>query len=352
MTGPVDTAPIVTAQGVTFRYPDQASRLHDVSLYQEVGAVRPGPNLERRDGVWTAYLPRPAVDRMEYLFELLHPDGGYELLLDPANPCRAPGAFGEKSVIEFPEYAAPAWLREPAAPDGTLRPLGLGDIAGGVLWSPYGSADDEPLPLLVAHDGVEYDSFADLRKLLDRSVRDRMLPRFRAALLAPTARDEQYSASPEYAEALTDVVLPRLHEMAPVFPGRRHRVGMGASLGALAMLHAHRTRPAAFGGLFLQSGSFFHHRHFLQELTFTHFERIRWFMDRVHATRTWDLPIPVVMTCGEVEQNFPNNRATGLVLRAQGYPVRFTRVRDAHTWVGWRDAFVPHLAGLLKELWT
>jgi enterochelin esterase family protein len=43
-------------------------------------------------------------------------------------------------------------------------------------------------------------------------------------------------------------------------PAASVRVGIGASLGALALLHAHLAAPAMFDGLFLQSGSFFRGR--------------------------------------------------------------------------------------------
>jgi len=173
----------------------------------------------------------------------------------------------------------------------------------------------------------------------------------RAALLHPMRRDEHYSASDAYAEALAGEVLPALARVAPAPPGRRYRAGMGASLGALAMLHAHRQRPATFGGLLLQSGSFFHHRYDHHEIGFEHFQRIRRFMDRVHADREWSHPIPIAMTCGAVEMNLPNNRATSLVLRRQGYPVGFVESRDAHNWTAWRDIFDPHLVNLLMGLW-
>ena len=52
-----------------------------------------------------------------------------------------------------------------------------------------------------------------------------------------------------YSRALLEDVLPGV-------PASR-RIGMGTSLGALAMLHAYRLHPAGFAGLFLQSGSFF-----------------------------------------------------------------------------------------------
>ena len=51
-------------------------------------------------------------------------------------------------------------------------------------------------------------------------------------------------------------------------------VGMGASLGALAMLHAQRRFARMFAGLFLQSGSFFMPRYDSQESGFSRYARI------------------------------------------------------------------------------
>jgi enterochelin esterase family protein len=38
---------------------------------------------------------------MEYLFQVTDADGTTRFVTDPANPRRVPGAFGEKSVLEF-----------------------------------------------------------------------------------------------------------------------------------------------------------------------------------------------------------------------------------------------------------
>jgi enterochelin esterase family protein len=297
---------------------------------------------------------------MEYLFELTRCDGGSELVCDPGNPRRAPGAFGDKSVVEFPEYVAPAWTtleggNAGALERGSVRELalpttGVGDLPL-LLWSAAGTAAHDRLPLLVVHDGVEFARFSGMLDFLDRMVADAAVPPMRAALLHPTRRDAHYSADPSYARALARDALPRLTRLAPTPPGRRFRVTVGASLGALSLLHVHRMHPETFGALFLQSGSFFHHRHLRHELEFTHLSRIRSFMDRVHAHRETAAPIPVVITCGTVEMNYPSNRATALALRAQGYPVEFVRVRDAHNWIGWRDAWTPALVDLLRGVW-
>jgi enterochelin esterase-like enzyme len=118
------------------------------------------------------------------------------------------------------------------------------------------------------------------------------------------------------------------------------------------MLHAHRSEPAAFGALFLQSGSFFHHRYFRHELAFEHVDRIRRFMDRVHPTGDVSWAVPVSLTCGKVEMNLASNRALALAMRRQGYDVALTEVRDAHNWIAWRDAWTPHLVDLLQKVWT
>ena len=127
---------------------------------------------------------------------------------------------------------------------------------------------------------------------------------------------------------------------------------MGASLGALAMLHAHRTHPASFGALYLQSGSFFRQRFDKHESGFPRFRRISRFVGRVLAAEDWSHPIPVTMSCGTIEENLANNRAVCEALERQGYDVRLATFRDGHNWVGWRDNFAPHLVDLLRRTWA
>ena len=249
-----DTAPVVTDDSVTFRFPDHDRNLRGVRLYQEVRI--PGDLLDFtwRDGVWALVVDRPAVDRLEYLFEIAERDGSTHLTTDPANPVRAAGVFGDKSVLEMPGYRPPGWLGM-TAPEGTRRTVAVparsvGSDLDCVIWSPAGSHDGEPLPLLVAHDGPEYDALAGLTTYLSATIAAGRIPPVRAALLPPGPRDDRYSGDGPYARALCLAVLPRLRsEVATTAT-----VGMGASLGALAMLHAQRQHPGALDAMFLQSG--------------------------------------------------------------------------------------------------
>jgi enterochelin esterase family protein len=296
-------------------------------------------------GSWELLLDRPAADRIEYKFELTHRDGRTEWVLDPDEPRRAPGGFGDVSVRWAPGYREPAWLDEPAAPGrwSELRLPVLGSEITASIWSPAG-ADGR---ILVAHDGPDYHRFGELGRFLAASIAAGRVAPCHLVLLPADDRLEWYSASPAYAKSLAREILPRV--TAELRAERPVVVGAGASLGALAMLHAQRRHPASFAGLFLQSGSYFQPRLDRQESGFARWLRIVRFVGRVR--RAADGPaVPATLTCGAVEENLANNRAMAQFLRSQRYAVSFAENRDAHTWTGWRDALDPHLTSLLQRV--
>jgi enterochelin esterase family protein len=269
---------------------------------------------------------------------------------DPANPRRAPGAFGEKSVLELDGYEPPAWLA--AAPvestELSLR-LDAPELDGTVdvtLWAPAELPAARRLPLLVLNDGPEYARLGAVTQYLGASIAAGELPPLRAALVAPGDRNAWYSASSAYAQALKGRVLPPLDEAAPATA----RIGVGASLGGLAMLHAHRCFPDLFDGLFLQSGSFFTPELDPQESGFSGFATVTEFVATVHGTRFDARPVPAVLTCGTVEENLANNELMAATLRRLGYPVRMVPVADAHNYTAWRDALHPHLTALVTDV--
>ncbi len=358
MAPPARCGPEVHDETITFRLHDPDEAFEAVGLMQDLRRPRDWTPLTKSGAVWSVEFPRLAVDRMEYQFKGVHRDGGDEVFCDPANPLRAPGAFGDKSVVEMPGYAPPAWLRGEAPPGGevlrtTVPSRALRTDLQLRVWSSRNADVEAELPLLIAHDGPEYADYAGLLRYLDRATTTGVLPPMRAVLLEPPwPRDEHYSASATYARALAMDLLPALHWLAPVpDDNRRYRVAMGASLGALAMLHVHRLRPHAFGGLFLQSGSYFRQRYDRQESGFPRFRRISRFVGEVLNAPGFADPVPTTITCGSVEENLANNRAVARALEAQGYPVQMVTNRDAHNYAGWRDTFDPHLTDLLGGLW-
>lgn len=216
------------------------------------------------------------------------------------------------------------------------------------LWRSAGLAPRDEAPLLVVHDGPEYSRRTQITRVLERWVEEGSLPPLRAALVAPVRdRMDTYSGLPAYARGLVREVLPRLRERAPARDDQV--VGMGCSLGAFALLHAHERHPGAFGALYLQSGSFFQRAFDAQEARARHFRRIVSFVDDVlrghdpHPTR-------VTMTCGRDEENLRCNRALADALRAQGYRLRFHVNPGGHDWPSWASTFDPHLLRLLRDV--
>lgn len=350
ITTPSTSGPAVDAAGVTFRLPDAHARLRGVRLQQEVRVPSELLDFRYRRGAWTLRLARPDVDRMEYLFELTHRNEGRETMLDPGNPLRAPGAFGEKSVIEFPDYRRPGWLDQPAVPgvmsEVAVPSRNLGSTLRGRIWAAESLSDGEPAPLLIAHDGPEYDELAGLLHYIGTLVAAGRVAPMRVVLLAPGDRNRWYAVSPAYARALGDELLPALAEAAP----STVRIGAGASLGALAMLHAHRSCPGMFDGLLLQSGSFFLADADAHERRFSRFGPVTKFVRDVAQAVADAHPVPVAMTCGRPEENLENNRVMAAALARLAYPVQLHEVADVHNYTAWRDAFDPWLGQLIEQV--
>jgi enterochelin esterase family protein len=247
------------------------------------------------------------------------------------------------------QVRVPAWLAAERVPGGS-EPVAV--PARGLrlrVWSPLGTQPAEPLPLLLAHDGDAYDAQGALTRFSAAMVAAGALPPHRVALLDADDRAEAFSAAAFHARVLCLRVLPAL---ARRFAVRGAPVAMGASLGALAALHAHRRFPGRLGGLFLQSGSFFVPRFDDHEAGFARYERIVRFVAATLQSPRAVAPVPVTVTCGEEEENVRNNRVMASALAEQGHPLVLALVRGGHDHEAWRDALHPHLTDLLTRAWT
>ena len=195
--------------------------------------------------------------------------------------------------------------------------------------------------LLAVLDGPEYQRQMRLLALLRRSVERGEIRPHRVALITPEDRMETYSASTRFARSLVETV----SEL------KARPVGVGASLGGLALLHAHRFEPTAFAGLFLQSGSYFRRRSDPQESRFGRFGRVDRFVGHLVRGRETGFPIPTTLTCALDEENYVNNAAVARALAEQGYPVEFHATRGGHNWPTWRRELERHLPALLRRAW-
>ena len=334
---------------VVFRLADAHHELTGVRLWQELGL--PAEQLEFKPvaGGWELRLPRPTVHPIEYLFLQCDADGAESAITDPTNPLVVTGPFGARSVLTLPGYTAPSWLDLQPVPSrlGELvATTAVGDVAVQV-WAPAYARPREPLPLLLYHDGPEFAGYAELTQYAGAMIATGALPPFRVALLSPgDDRDRRYAVNEDYAAALTHAVLPQICDAHP----STRPVVAGASLGALAALHAEWRHPGSFAGLFLQSGSFFTLDTDPQEAGFGRFDPVSAFVAAVlSASRTPSTPAYGI-TSGSAE-NVHNNRVTAAHLSRLGCEVTYAESPDVHSYTAWRDVLDPHLTALLHRVW-
>ncbi|WP_328333422.1 alpha/beta hydrolase-fold protein [Kribbella sp. NBC_00382] len=332
---------------VVFRLGDPEHAFTGVRLWEELGLAAEQLEFKPVEYGWELRLPRPSVHRMEYLFDI----AGTGMRTDPTNPRVVGGAFGEHSWLPLPGYVEPDWITiEPIA--SSLTPLIIDPTPVGpidvLLWAPDGIAPTFELPLLLAHDGPEFAAYAGLTHYVGAMVADGTLPPLRLALIRPSSRNLWYAANPEYAEALTQHVLP----MLTASYRSKKPVLMGASLGALAALYAEWHHPGTFAGLFLQSGSFFTLDTDPQESKFEYYAEVTAFVHEVLDTTAFPSNPAISMTAGTPEENVHNNRVMAAQLTKLGLQVAFDETPDMHNFTAWRDVLDPCLTNLLNRVWA
>lgn len=337
----------VEGDDVVVRYADPEHSADHVGVWAHLPLG--DTTMRKVTGGWQARLTDLPVDRLEYLLDI-----SGELRPDPSNPRTTGGPFGDHSWIPLPAYREPSWLGQPGIA-AERAPLTIARTAAGrvdvELWSPEDASNAESLPLLISHDGPEMDAYGELTSYVGTLIAAGRLPRMRVALVSPgPRRNQRYAANPAYARALTTRVVPAIAD-AVATDGRP--VLMGQSLGALGALHVAWTSPATFGGLFLQSGSFFTPEIDPQESGFEYWHEVTGFVASVHAaSEAAPGSPPTTLTCGTAEENHANNLAMRDQLARVGVETAWGEARDGHTWTCWRDTLDPHLTDLLHRVWA
>lgn len=307
----------------------------------------------RTSAGWTLVVPVPPVHRLEYRLLVTDGEGDSHVVLDPANPTSVATAFGRRSVAHLPDYVIPTWLGQPTVdPARTTRdvatPVGTVPVT---TWAPSSLDDHDVAPLLVVHDGPEYDDLADLGYWAGAAIASGRLPAFRMALLRPVERDQWYTANPDWPDSVAAVVADLDGHHARTGSVVAPIVVMGASLGGLAALQVARAGVLDVGGVFSQSGSFFQPALDPQESHYPWFERITDWVDAVATDPPPDRHLDVVLTCGRSEENHANNVAMAGHLRDRGHRVTWQSLADLHNYTAWRDGLDPGLPDLLARQW-
>ena len=345
--------PLVEGPATTFVFFGEAD---EVRLRHWIYGLPSSRPFKRLDGTQLWYLVEdlPAGSRIEYKLELVH-GNERRWVIDPLNPHLARDPFGANSVCQV-HYETPGWaIEDPEARPGRLEPVTLASTALGgrrevVLYLPARMRPSRQLPLVVAHDGLDYVRYASLKTVLDNLIHRLEIPQLMVALTQSPDRLREYAADPGHAHFVTDELVPWLEKRFPLIQAPQGRALMGASFGGVASLATAWYHPGFYGRLLLQSGSF----------AFTDIgetERGPAFKPVVEFVNTFrgapGRPVEkIFLSCGVYESLIYENRSLVPLLQRTGMDVRFVEARDGHNWENWRDRLREGLSWLFPgPLW-
>jgi enterochelin esterase-like enzyme len=346
--------PLVQGNQVTFVFYGEADV---VNLRHWVFGLPAEQPFTRLPGTpfWFRELALPESSRVEYKFEVVRRGRG-EWILDPFNPNRAHDPFGANSVCQAAGYSRPEWtLHDPLVRAGTVDAIEvqsrhLGDRRTVPIYIPARFRKTRRYPLLIVHDGSDYDRYAGMRVVLDNLIDRLEIPPRVVALSNPHDRLREYANDARHADYLVKELVPLMEAHVPTGGSPASRCLMGASFGAVATLSTAWRHQGVFGNLLLQSGSF-------AFSDIGHHKRSREFdpvADFVNAFRA-DVGKPasrVYMSCGIYESLIYENRTMLPVLERAGIEVRYAEARDGHNWENWRDRQREGLSWLMPgPLW-
>ena len=324
--------PLVEPGFATFVYRGEADGVYFMPMIFGLPRRHPFRRLEGTD-LWYLTLELPDHARVEYKFEIER-DGHGEWIDDPLNPLRTHNPFGQNSVLRSWGYSTPDWTRKgPEGPEGTVEEAlipsrHLTGIRRVSLYLPPGFSGNATHHLIV-FDGGDYLRYGGIVPVLDNLINQGLIPPLVVALSHPEERLAEYSAHRGHAGFVAE-------ELVPWMENRFRRIGrpvlMGASMGAVAALHAAVVFPMRFDGLVLQSGTF---------ARFPGGGAARRVLEPVvNFLKDFDasaVPHRVFVSCGRFERLVVENRGMAERFRRAGREVGYVEAPDGHTWEGWRD---------------
>lgn len=331
LTSPIYDGPhaIIWWQGLA----ERVLLRHYMPNFPDPGSFERVPGGDR----WFLRLTLEPRARIEYLLGVER-DGHMVEIQDPGNPLRATNPFGENSVAYGPGYKRPPWtVPAPDRPQGRISSV---RVASSLwrrrvhhrLYLPPGHQAGRRYPVLVIHDGSDYLRFAALAAVFDNLINDGVVRPLVAVLTDPVVRHRDYGADPIHARHLVKELLPHLSRRQVISEDPAEAGIMGASLGAVASLHAAWRYPGRFSRLLLQSGSFADRLSSLYPADGPIVSFVQNFFRRPNLAGA-----TVYVSCGRYEGLIDRNRRLAPILSASGNDLRYDEAPDGHHWEAWRD---------------
>lgn len=256
-------------------------------------------------------------------------------ILDPLNPRKAKGGFGDNSDVWMPNYTP--------SKTADYNP----DIAHGsndtvwfeskilnrkhpvYIYRPF-TMRYKNLPAVYVNDGGDYLSFAKMNNVLDNLIYEGKIKPVVGVFIDPRTdpKDSQtnkrmtdYSASQDYIKFLSDELIPFIDEKYFTSQNSKDRLIMGASLGGLISTFASYQRPDVFANSAAQSPAY------LQ----ANFEVIRMLTEGEYQD------INAYIDTGILYDTKTESRIVKALLLEKGIKLKYSEFPEGHNWTNWQS---------------
>ncbi len=262
----------------------------------------------------------PYRARLEYKFVV-----GKRWLLDPLNPYRAHGGFGENSVLMMPGYVFPAeallrlkW-RQSTLDTLTFKSWVLKNKRKVYVYRHPRS--DAKAPLLVVQDGGDYLRFAKARIILDNLIGSGKIHPVNVLFVDAVNRRSEYWLNDRYLRMVFKELIPWAKQK---FRWQPQSIGIGgASLGGEISLYALKDYGTQIGQVFSQSGALWIEQEKLLDI----FEKMPQFKAQIFASYG-------LFESPEMTQS---HKRFEKILSEKKINYRLRRFPQGHNWGNWRD---------------
>jgi enterochelin esterase-like enzyme len=185
-----------------------------------------------------------------------------------------------------------------------------------------------PLPLLVVFDGRLYKELFKLPEMLDYLIGRELIPAVAAVMVDNPDRSELL-CGPEFADRMSDQIMPWLRAAYPVTDDPRRNIVVGSSFGGLAAAYLGFRHPKIWGMVLSQTGWFRWHPDDDPEH--------HWFARQISASPK--LPVRFWLQVGNLEQarmldggpsQLDANQHLRDVLQSKGYELSYYEYSGGH----------------------
>ncbi len=274
----------------------------------------------------------------------------FTMAKDPDDPTDTDAVISVMSLPGAPPWPSPRESGRPRMIRSSIESRHLPGRRSVWVGFPGGrSSDPGALNLVIAFDGVAYDSAIPTPSIVRDLVRRGAIGRTAVVLVGNVvhARDKELAHNPKFVRFLVDELLPWLRDRREIDVPAERTVLVGSSLGGLAAAYAAVEAPERFGNVLAQSGAFLWSKASGSDRSPALFEeyarapraRTRFYLD-VGRLETVVFP-------GASKSLLDGVREFRDLLRRRGYPLRYLEFTGGHDYACWAAALGNGLEYLL-----